>query len=155
MGYGSGYRRLGGTYLLSNNTNGNVGSSGSPITIILARHGGGSLSPGPALTIADIGAGTMYPVNNLPSTSPTASVPLKGTYSTSSLGGTPSAIQAQLSHTAGGPAVSGFAWQNLSSQTIGGGDWSGTILDVPPGAYWVSVEQPTGPPTRRCEITSP
>ena len=54
--------------------------------------------PGPALTISDPGAGTMYAVTNFPSASPTGSIDLKGTYSTGSLGGTPSSIQAQLSY---------------------------------------------------------
>ncbi len=135
----------GSTYLLSSAANGNVGSSGSPIAITLSNvAGGGAVAPGLALTLDDVGSGAMYAVNNLPSSSPTASIPLKGTYSTSLLGGTPTAIQVQLSNIAGGPAVGGFAWQNLTSQSITGGNWSGTLLGVPPGQYWVSVRAANG-----------
>lgn len=94
--------------------------------------------------MTEIGAGEMFAVTNYPSSSPTGSIRLKGTYSTASLGGTPSAIQAQLSLTAGGPAIAGFSWANLSSPSIGGGNWSGSIASVPPGLYWVSVRAANG-----------
>ena len=80
----------------------------------------------------------------MPSSSPTGPIRISGTYNTTSLGGTPSAIQAQLSFTAGGPAVSGFSWANLSSASIGAGNWSGSIANVPPGIYWVSVRAANG-----------
>ena len=58
--YGSGNGGVG-TYQLSSAANGNVGSSGSPVAFTLASIvGGGSPSPRPALTISDLGAGTMY-----------------------------------------------------------------------------------------------
>ena len=144
VGYGSGSGGLG-TYQLSNSANGAVGSSGSPAVFTLASiTGGGAIAPGPALTISDPGAGTMYAVTNFPSASPTGAINLKGTYSAGSLGGTPSSIQAQLSSVPGGPAVAGFSWVPLSSQSIAGGNWSGSIANVPPGTYWVSVRAANG-----------
>ena len=144
-GYANGSQGGLGDYTISTAANGAVGSSGSPVNITLSGvFGGGAPSPGPALTIADHGPGTTYAITNRPTASPTGSIPLSGTYSTASLGGTPSAIQAQLSLTANGPAVSGFSWANLSSQTIGSGNWSGTITGVPPGEYWVSVRAANG-----------
>ena len=47
-------------------------------------------------------------------------------------------------YVAGGPAVAGFSWNSLSSQSIGGGNWSGSIANVPPGIYWVSVRAANG-----------
>ena len=144
VGYGSGSGGVG-SYQLSSSANGAVGSSGSPAAFTLASiAAGGAIAPGPALTIADTGAGTMFAVTNYPSASPTGSINLKGTYSTGSLGGTPSSIQAQLSTVAGGPAVAGFSWTALTSQSIAGGNWSGSIANVPPGAYWVSVRAANG-----------
>jgi hypothetical protein len=144
VGYGSGSGGLG-TYELSNSANGAVGSSGSPVAFTLASiTGGGAIAPGPALTIDDAGAGTMFAVTNFPSATPTGAINLHGTYSTGSLGGTPSSIQAQLSYTAGGPAVAGFSWEPLTSQSISGGAWSGSIANVPPGVYWVSVRAANG-----------
>ena len=144
VGYGSGTGGVG-TYQLSNSTNGAVGSSGSPVAFTLSSiTGGGAVAPGPALTLSDPGAGTMYAVTNFPSASPTGSINLHGTYSTVSLGGTPSSIQAQLSTVAGGPAVAGFSWTALSSQSISGGNWSGSLAGVPPGVYWVSVRAANG-----------
>ncbi len=147
VGYGSGTTipQAGSTYVLSNSANGNVGSSGSPVLFTLSSiSGGGAIAPGPALTVSDPGAGTMYAVTNYPSSSPTGAITLKGTYNTTSLGGTPSSIQAQLSLTPGGTAVAGFSWANLSSQTISGGNWSGSLPNVPPGVYWVSIRAANG-----------
>ena len=147
IGYGSGTSlpAAGATYVLSNSTNGAVGSSGSPVAFTLSSvSGGGAPAPGPALTIDDAGAGTMFAVTNFPSSSPTGAINLHGTYSAGSLGGTPSSIQAQLSTVAGGPAVAGFSWTALSSQSIAGGNWSGSIANVPPGNYWVSVRAANG-----------
>ena len=144
VGYGTGFGGTG-TYVISSSANGAVASSGSPIQFAISSiTGGGAVAPGPALTLTDVGAGTMYAVNNYPSSSPTGTIPLKGTYDTVSLGGTPSAIQAQLSATAGGPAISGFSWTNLSSSTISAGSWSGKLTNVPPGIYWVSVRAANG-----------
>ena len=144
VGGGSGTGGIG-TYQLSNSANGAVGSSGSPVAFTLSSIiGGGAIAPGPALTISDVGAGTMYAITNFPSASPTGAINLHGTYSTGSLGGTPSSIQAQLSYVAGGPAVAGFSWTALSSQSISGGNWSGSIAGVPPGTYWVSVRAANG-----------
>ena len=136
-----------GTYPISTAANGSVGSSGSPVAITTSGvTGGGAIEPGPALTIKDVsGTGTMYAIDNYPSASPTATVPLSGTYNTSALGGTPSAIQAQISLAAGGPAISGFSWANLSSGVVSGGNWSGKILHVPAGGpYWVSIRAANG-----------
>jgi fibronectin-binding autotransporter adhesin len=144
VGYGSGSGGVG-TYQISGSANGAVGSSGSPVAFTLSSiAGGGAIAPGPALTVADAGAGTMYPITNFPSSSPTGAINLHGTYSTGSLGGTPSSIQAQLSLVAGGPAVAGFSWTALSSQSIAGGNWSGSIAGVPSGIYWVSVRAANG-----------
>ena len=49
-----------------------------------------------------------------------------------------------MSTVAGGPAVAGFSWNALTSQSISGGNWSGSIANVPPGAYWVSVRAANG-----------
>jgi hypothetical protein len=144
VGYGSGSGGVG-SYQLSSSVNGAVGSSGSPVAFTLASiAAGGAIAPGPALTIADTGAGTMFAITNYPSASPTGAINLHGTYSTGSLGGTPSSIQAQLSTVAGGPAVAGFSWTALTSQSIAGGNWSGSIANVPPGVYWVSVRAANG-----------
>ena len=144
IGYGSGSGGVG-SYPLSSSANGAVGSSGSPVAFTLTSiTAGGAIAPGPALTISDVGAGTMYAITNWPNAAPTGSIDLHGTYSTGSLGGAPSSIQAQLSYVAGGPAVAGFSWGSLSSQSIAGGAWSGSIANVPPGIYWVSVRAANG-----------
>jgi hypothetical protein len=144
-GAGTSLPAPGATYVLSNGSNGNVGSSGSPVAFTLSSvTGGGAVAPGPALTINDLGAGTMYAATNLPSSSPAGPIRISGTYNTTSLGGTPSAIQAQLSLSPGGPAVAGFSWANLSSASISGGNWSGSIANAPPGIYWVSVRAANG-----------
>jgi len=131
-----------GDYLLSNASNGAVGSSGSPVAITLSGiFAGPAVSYGPALTINDHGPGTTFAI---PPGSSTGNIVLTGAYNTTSLGGTPSAIQAQLSATPNGPAVSGFSWANLSPQSINSGNWSGTISNVPAGQYWVSVRPANG-----------
>src|SRR6185312_406653 len=87
---------------------------------------GAAVAPGPALTIKDPGPGVTFPVTNYGAS--TGTLWLSGTYDTGSLGGTPSAIQAQVSYTAGGPAVAGCsacAWTALSNGSIAGGAWSG------------------------------
>jgi hypothetical protein len=147
-----------GAYTLSNSLNGTVGSSGSPVAMtMIGISQGGAVAPGQALTITDHGAGTTYAFTNLPSNSPTGSIPLAGTYSTASLGGTPTAIQAQLSLAADGSAVSGFSWANLSSMVISGGNWSGTITSVPPGLYYVAVRPATcaSPPCAYANLPNP
>ena len=78
VGYGSGSGGLG-SYQLSSSANGAVGSSGSPVAFTLASiAAGGAIAPGPALTIADTGAGTMFAITNYPSASPTGAINLHG-----------------------------------------------------------------------------
>ena len=142
VGYGSGSGGLG-TYQLSNSANGAVGSSGSPAVFTLASiTGGGAIAPGPALTISDPRRddvrGDQLPERiadrrdqsqgNLQRRKPRRE----------------RRIQAQLSSVPGGPAVAGFSWVPLSSQSIAGGNWSGSIANVPPGTYWVSVRAANG-----------
>ena len=139
-----------GCYTLSAvpNAGGSVGASGSLQSFTgTTITDGGAVAPGPALTIADIGPGTIYPVNH---STNTATVPISGTYDVLTLGGTPTAIQAQVSLTAGGPPVSGCsacAWTNVSSPVVSGGSWSGQILSVPSSpntSLYVSVRASNG-----------
>src|SRR6185312_12538638 len=107
---------------------------------------GPAIAPGPALSITDPGPGVTFPVTNYGTG--TGALYLSGEYDTASLGGTPSAIQAQVSYTADGPPVSGCAacaWTNLSSASISGGKWSGQALNIPAGGpYFVSVRAANG-----------
>ena len=84
-----------GTYFLSNALN-TVGSSGSPVSLLLtSATGGGSLDPGPALKIRDQGPGVMFVTSAQSCTSygnctGSGPVNLSGTFDTSVLGGMPS-----------------------------------------------------------------
>ena len=65
------------------------------------------------------------------------------------LGGTPTAIQAQISNTAGGPPIPGCsacAWTNVASPTLAGGNWSGQVVNIPAvdGPLYVSVRAANG-----------
>ena len=92
-----------GCYSLSTSANGTIGSSGSPVVFAgTTITDGGAIAPGPALTIKDRGPGVTFPVNH---SSGTGSLTLSGTYSTGTLGGTPSGIQALISSTANGPGA--------------------------------------------------
>ena len=107
---------------------------------------GGAIAPGAALTVANPGTGATYPVTNW--SAMTGALQFNGEYSVSLLGGTPSTIQAQVSATPGGPAVSGCsacAWTNLSSSVISGGTWSGSLVSIPAGGpYWISFRAANG-----------
>ena len=142
---------LAGTYNLSNSTNGTIGSSGSLATFTAAgATSGAAIAPGPALTISPISPGASVPITNY--SAMTGQIYLSGTYSTSAapagLGGTPSAIQAQISSVSGGPPVAGCsacAWTNVSSPTLGAGSWSGQAVGVPMGGpYYVSIRAANG-----------
>ena len=78
----------------------------------------------------------------------TVSMPFNGQYNTGLLGGTPSHIQAQVSATPNGVALSGCsacAWTNVSSEVISGGSWSGSVVGIPAGGpYWVSFRAANG-----------
>ena len=151
IGYGTGTGGVG-TYMLSNNANGSVGSSGRPVAFTSTGiSDGGAVAPGPALTIHDLGPGVTFPVTNYGAG--TGALSLSGTYDTSALGGARSVIQAQVSTTAGGPPISGCAacaWTNLSgySATLSSGtlfNWSGQALNIPGGGpYYVSVRAANG-----------
>ena len=114
----------GGTYQLSNNANGTVPSSGTEAMTTSGVIAGGAVAPGPALTISDNGPGTTYPIVTFGRTPGTSygTLKLSGNFDPTTLGGTPSGIQAQVSRVAGGAALSGCqtscAWTTLSSQTI-------------------------------------
>jgi hypothetical protein len=122
VGYQTGAIGQTGNYTLSGppNAAGTVGSSGSPVVFAgTTITDGGAIAPGPALTIKDLGPGITFPLN-LPISSSVGAITASGTYDTASLGGTPSAIQAQVSLTANGAPISGCsacAWTNLASYT--------------------------------------
>jgi hypothetical protein len=157
IGYGTGVGEVG-TYLLSNASSNGVGSSGSPVALTSTGIGdAGAVAPGPALTIKDLGAGVTFPVTNF--SAGTGNLTLSGTFDTSVLDTSghntaPTAIQAQVSLTAGGPPVPGCsacAWTNLSgySATLPSGtlfDWKGQALNIPAsaGPLFVSVRAANG-----------
>ena len=131
-----------GTYPLSNSSNGTVAAEAMTMSGITS---GGAIAPGAALTVDNTTLGTIFPVTV---GSSTGVMQFAGAYNAGLLGGTPTAIQAQVSSTPQGTPVSGCtpcAWTNLSSSTISGGAWSGTIVGVPEGGpYWVSFRAANG-----------
>lgn len=136
-----------GTYQIYNPGSLTIGSSGSPAAFTTTgASDGGAVAPGPALTINDPGPGLAFPVTNYGAK--TGAVWVSGTYNTTDLGGTPSAIQAQVSYTAGGPPLVGCsacAWTNLADATLTGGNWSGQALNIPAGGpYYISVRAANG-----------
>jgi hypothetical protein len=136
-----------GVYQIYNPGGLTIGSSGSPAAFNAGgASDGAAVAPGPALEITDQGPGIEYPVTNY--TTSTGTLWLSGTYNTGSLGGTPSAIQAEVSYTAGGPPISGCsacAWTTLTNGVISGGSWSGQALNIPAGGpYYVSVRAANG-----------
>ena len=149
-----------GTYILSNAANGSVGSSGSPVALnATGIQDGAAIAPGRALTIRDPGAAITYPVTSLScsalsSCTGAGPVAVTGTFDTSLLGGTPTAIQAQISQSVAGPPVPGCsacAWTNLSgySATLSSGTvftWNGQALNIPAssGPLYVSVRAANG-----------
>ena len=134
-----------GTYTISNP--GSLSVSSETMTIA-GMTGGGAIAPGAALTVENPGTGAIYPVTNW--SAMTGTMAFNGEFSNSRLGGNPTAIQAQISATPSGPAVSGCsacAWTNLSSQTVntGGQTWAGSVVGVPAGGpYWVSFRAANG-----------
>jgi hypothetical protein len=165
IGYGPNFKASNGLtgddYTLSNSSNGNVGTIGSPVVInTTGISDGGVIAPGPALTIKDLGAGVTFPITSA-SCSAYATctgggpVTVSGTYDTAALGGTPAAIQAQISLTPGGapvPGCSACAWTNLSgySATLSLGtvfNWTGQALNISPAGglpIFVSVRASNG-----------
>ncbi|HTV28749.1 MAG TPA: hypothetical protein VMF32_13270 [Xanthobacteraceae bacterium] len=134
-----------GTYTISNP--GAVSVSGATLTITGVT-GGGAVAPGAALTVENPGTGAIYPVTNW--SAMTGTMRFNGEFSNSLLGGNPTAIQAQVSSTPEGPAVSGCsacAWTNLSNSTINTGaqTWVGSLANIPAGGpYWVSFRAANG-----------
>ena len=134
-----------GTYTISNP--GAVSVSSETMTIA-GMSGGGAIAPGAALTVDNPGTGAFYPVTNW--SSMLGTMTFSGGFSNSLLGGNPTAIQAQVSATPSGPAVSGCsacAWTNLSSSTIdtGAQTWTGSLVNIPAGGpYWVSFRAANG-----------
>ena len=138
------YNGLLGCYTLSSNL-GTIGSSGSPVVFTgTTITDGGAIAPGPALTITDLGPGTIFPVNFGTNT---GTLTLSGTYNTTALGGTPSGIQVLVSNSAGGVPLTGCTpcnWGALTG-TISAGKWTGTIAGIPAGGpYFVSVRATNG-----------
>lgn len=137
-----------GCYTISNNLNGPIGSSGSPVIFTgTSISEGGPIAPGPALTIRDPGPGRTYQATR---GTTTGTLKISGTYDVPTLGGTPTSIQAQVSLSAVGanglapgdpiPGCAACTWTALSSSTIAGGNWSGSALNIPEGGpYYVSV----------------
>lgn len=133
-----------GDYTLSNSLN-SVGSVGSPVAFISTGIGdAGVISPNPALTIKDLGPGVIFPVTSATCSAyatctGTGTITAAGSYDTSSLGGTPTTIQAQISLTPGGAPVPGCsvcAWTNLSgySATLSSGtvwNYTGQAVNIP------------------------
>ena len=142
-----------GTYTILNPAGLTIGSSGSPVAFTATgAKDGGAVAPGPALTITDPGPGLTFPVTNYGAS--TGTIWLSGTYDAATLGGTPSAIQAQVSYTAGGPAISGCApcaWTNLSSATVSGGNWSGQAINIPAGGHLFRLCS-SGKRNRLCDV---
>ena len=132
-----------GTYTVSNP--GGLSVSSETMTIA-GMTGAGAIAPGAALTVDSPGVGAVYPVTNWGSMLGTMA--FTGEFSNSLLGGNPTAIQAQVSATPGGPAVSGCsacAWTNLSGSTIGSSTWNGSLVNIPAGGpYWVSFRTANG-----------
>jgi hypothetical protein len=138
-----------GTYTVSNPGNLTVGSSSSPVTLTLSGvTAGGAIAPGAALTVENPGTGNPYPVTNFSTN--TGVLTFNGEFNTSLLHGNPKAIQAQLSLTPGGPAVSGCspcAFTTLSNEVINTGaqTWSGSVVNIPAGGpYFVSFRASNG-----------
>ena len=132
-----------GTYVIDNP--GSLSVSSETMTLSGVTEGG-AIAPGAALTVENPGTGATYPVANW--STMTGVMPFTGKYSTSLLGGTPSHIQAQISATPGGAALSGCsacAWTDVSGETISGGVWSGSVVNIPAGGpYWVSLRAANG-----------
>jgi hypothetical protein len=134
-----------GTYTISNPGGLSVSSEAMTLSGVQA---GGAIAPGAALTVQNPGIGATYPVTNWGAM--TGTLPFNGEFSNSLLGGNPSAIQAQVSATPGGPALSGCSacvWTNLSSATVNTGaeTWAGSIVGIPSGGpYWVSFRAANG-----------
>jgi hypothetical protein len=148
VAYGSGAIGGVGHYTLSgspNSTNA-VGSSGSPVVLTgTTITDGGAIAPGPALTISDLGPAITFPLTNVSAN--TGTLRFTGTYSTGTLGGTPSGIQVLVSNSANGPPLAGCTPCNWGALTasISGGAWSGTIAGIPGGGpYFVSVRAANG-----------
>jgi hypothetical protein len=138
-----------GTYTISNPANLTVGSSSSPVTLTLSGvTAGGAIAPGAALTVENPGTGNPYPVTNFSTN--TGVLTFNGEFSNALLHGNPKAIQAQLSLTPSGPAVSGCspcAFTTLSNEVINTGaqTWSGSIVNIPAGGpYFVSFRASNG-----------
>lgn len=136
-----------GTYALSTSANGTVPSSGTEQMFMSGVGTAGAIAPGSALTIENVGHGVIYPVT-LGATPLLGTMQINGTYNVASLGGTPAAIQARVSATPGGPALSGCTacdWTSLSSATLSGGNWSGNVVSIPAGSpYYISVRASNG-----------
>ena len=132
-----------GTYTISNPGALSVGSETMTLSGIQP---GGAIAPGAALTVQNPGTGAAYPVTNWGAL--TGTLPFSGEYNTGLLGGTPTAIQAQVSATPNGAALSGCTpcgWTNLSSAVISGGAWSGSLVNIPAGGpYWISFRAANG-----------
>ena len=146
-GISGAYPGLLGCYTLSgspNSTNA-VGSLSSQVVFQgTTITDGGAIAPGPALTINDIGPGTVFPANFGTNT---GTLTLSGAYNTTVLGGTPSGIQVLVSNSAGGVPLTGCTpcnWGTLTG-TISGGKWTGTLAGIPAGGpYFVSVRATNG-----------
>jgi hypothetical protein len=142
LGYGSGNGGVG-TYPLSSSANGTIASETMTSSGLSA---GGAIAPGAALTVDSPGSGATYPITNFSAN--LGAMQFTGTYNTGLLGGVPAHIQAQVSATPQGPPLSGCsacAWTNVSSETISGGAWSGSVVAIPAGGpYWVSLRASNG-----------
>jgi hypothetical protein len=122
------------------------GSGYANASVIGAVTAGSPSAGGTALSITDPGPYTIYPVTNY--TSGLGNILVNGTYTPSTLGGIPTEIQAQVSATPGGSALSGCtpscAWQDFAAPVSG--TYSGSLSGVPAGGpYYVSVRPKNAP----------
>lgn len=106
---------------------------------------GGSAVATDALTLAKVDP---YAVSAIRPGQSYGSIVVAGTYNAATLGGTPTAIQAKVSATPNGTALSGCQascdWQTVASP--GGGKFYGSLAGVPPGGpYYLSIRAANGP----------
>lgn len=105
---------------------------------------GAPVAPGPALAINDF---QPYVVHAMSRGASYGAVQVSGTYSSAALGGTPSAIQAKISSSPGGAAITGCQttcdWTTVAMPAAG--VYNGSFAGVPPGGpYYVSVRAANG-----------
>lgn len=120
-----------GTYALSSSANGTIASESMAMSAVAP---GGAIAPGATLTVQNPGYGSIYPTSAIGSS--TGNMKFNGDYNASL--GLPQHIQALIASSPAMPPapVSGCSacgWNNISSESISGGKWSGTVVNIPNG----------------------